>query len=55
MGLIEKMFLDPPLFFWGTGLGWKKVWRFVAIENMFFEPPLIFWGTGLEIWGWMFK
>jgi hypothetical protein len=21
MGVIEKMFLEPPLFFWGTGLG----------------------------------
>ena len=35
MVVIENMFLESPLFFWGTGLGWKKVWSFGAIEKCF--------------------
>ena len=51
MAVIEKMFLEPPLFFLVVLVWVEKRISFGAVEKMFLDPSLFFGGTGLEIWG----
>ena len=44
MVVIENMFLESPLFFWGTGLGWKRFEVLGQLKNVF-RTPFIFFGV----------